>query len=489
VYWANGGEIMRVAISGGNVENLIQDQNQFIDAITADSEGVYWHELSVGFSDKPVAGAIYWANKSGTKQQITAVSGAICPMAIFSGRIFWPENNTIKTIKRDGAAPESIATTKENDIGLFGISDGELIWREGSCIKASKFDGGGNRILQLNVSTLYGTGAVDSDNFYYLSGASPSESLHQVALKNADINLICQRSEILDYSVSGKNVYWLDYNPTVGVGSLRSISTTGQNQQKIVTNISQPGNLAVDSSKIIWTALKQTDVSTSWVIKTTALTDFSTTENGVQSPVYSAPLLIQSGRVYWVERGATWQDNDRIKTISPQNGMLETLAVADGKITAIAVDVDGVYSLEAPSSLPLKLLKRSLDGSNATTIATGIENNFNLIGLDQNSVYVGRQLYQIPHAHFTVQRFGKIGMKSDLFADNEMGVGWGNCCGLQCDGKFMYLNTDSSVQAISTTDGTKKKLVDCISTHTASFMKVGDGKIFWVEDHFPDIIN
>lgn len=216
---------------------------------------------------------------------------------------------------------------------------------------------------------------------YYTDGASVFQGLinEQAPVFTTLPNIALQSSyEMVLDSLTNKL-----YISDVDAGKIYRANTDGSEFEDFRVGLDSPIGMAIDYSgnKLYWStsnSIQRTDLSSTDV---NAKEDFVIGQaNDPEGVAIHAP----SGKLFWGNYdGGIWSKN--------LDGSNETLIIADIETGSMAVINDRIYYDEYVASGDIRIKSADLDGTNITTIATGIGRVVYGIGYDvaENKIYWG----------------------------------------------------------------------------------------------------
>lgn len=192
------------------------------------------------------------------------------------------------------------------------------------------------------------------------------------------------------------------YISDLGAGKIYKANTDGSGFSDFRTGLDAPIGMAIDfdSNSLYWTTgtgIQRADLGSDDL---TQIEDFATG----QADPEGVSIHVPTGKVYWGNYdGGIWSKN--------LDGTGETMIIPDIETGSMKVINDRIYFDEFVDSGDIRLKSAALDGSNITTIATGIGRPIYGIGYDS----VEEKLYYGDRDTDAMMRINLDGTGSELY--------------------------------------------------------------------------
>jgi len=241
-------------------------------------------------------------------------------------------------------------------------------------------DGGGSVVTL--ASGLEGPNllAVDDANVYWTNVAvgSAMQSLEQAPKSGGAPITLASGLESMSIAVDSTSVYWTNCNPVrnsdgsvINNGSVMKVPIGGGSLTTLFSDLSCPGNIAVDTTNVYWTELL--DGSSSYGSPPPSCQIMKVSLDGgdpivlVTGPCGQG-LAVDGTNVYWA-------DGPLLMKISVDGGEQTTLASWSYNVDMVAVDSESLYWTDGAS-----IAKVSIGGGVPVTLAS-MPNNTEFSGL------------------------------------------------------------------------------------------------------------
>ncbi len=215
---------------------------------------------------------------------------------------------------------------------------------------------------------------------YYTNGSTVFQGLinDQPAIFTPFNDFVPQSAYDIVLDAANETLYISD----LGAGKIYKANTDGSGFSDFRTGLDAPIGMAIDfdSNSLYWTTgtgIQRADLDSDDL---TQIEDFATG----QADPEGVSIHVPTGKVYWGNYdGGIWSKN--------LDGTGETMIIPDIETGSMKVINDRIYFDEFVGSGDIRLKSAALDGSNITTIATGISRPIYGIGYDsaEGKLYYG----------------------------------------------------------------------------------------------------
>jgi hypothetical protein len=216
--------------------------------------------------------------------------------------------------------------------------------------------------------------AADAMNVYWLN--APPSGMSSVMMApvsgGATTTLDSETGSLAAIAVDSTNVYWTNTN----VGKVMTVPKGGGSPPTTLASTNQtPNDIAIDSTNVYWTNVMGSNV-------------MMVPKAGAMAPTMLAPMqpgnlssIVTDGTsVYWAISAGSFGGIEKV----PVSGGNPKMLVMSGGMVVVAIDSMGIYWTQSPDGGAV--MKANLDGSGATTLASGAQSGAP-IAVDVANVY------------------------------------------------------------------------------------------------------
>jgi len=220
LYWVapNDGNIMKIALAGGNAVPIVTGQGQLADIIAVDATSVYWRNAQNEIMKAPLAGGTPTTLASNVEGQNIAVSASAVYLSAYDPNTT-SDNSWLASVPLNGGAAKQFGPTTEGEIDWVAVNATTVSWitnngASGASISTVATAGGTAVTLVKDSSADFI--AVDDTNVYYVN-----ENVMKVPLAGGTpvtlttINIPAVTSDPAGIALDATSVYWTDYSQRI----------------------------------------------------------------------------------------------------------------------------------------------------------------------------------------------------------------------------------------------------------------------------------